>query len=435
MCSPRAALAVLAVSASLSLASPPAVSALRGGSCDQSSGAVQASGFGGLNGENLWCNGVRVLSGIEEDVLSSEYVPSGVEGSNLRVCYIKANAARASGFKAWQTRSMGILPPGTRAVACSRQKLWWMGPTIGCCDSPDAIPVETQFLLLSLPRSDGQEEGPYALVLPMVSGACRSSVSGNKGGGRLSITTETGCPSTIPSGNEDLALVVAGGDPFKLLREGFKALSLRTGTFKTRAGKTLPDTVDLFGWCTWDAFYHQVSGWGIERGLRELEHGGTPARFLIVDDGWQSTQDFFDPIAASRRGGPLNVLKALTGWMRALDEKITGFAGHIYGKWVEHAPRESIIHPVWEMLASTVLKRALVNLSLPDKSWRRRLVDTGASQRFKDTLKAGETLPSFIKRLKSDLGVAHVYFWHSLLGYWYLEHPPKQHINLDTAKY
>jgi len=47
--------------------------------------------------------------------------------------------------------------------------------------------------------------------------------------------------------------------------------------------------LDYFGWCTWDAFYTDVDVDGVHSGLESLAAGGTPARFLIIDDGWQST--------------------------------------------------------------------------------------------------------------------------------------------------
>jgi raffinose synthase len=49
----------------------------------------------------------------------------------------------------------------------------------------------------------------------------------------------------------------------------------------------LPSFVDWFGWCTWDAFYTDVTADGVKQGLRSLEEGGAPPRFLIIDDGWQ----------------------------------------------------------------------------------------------------------------------------------------------------
>ena len=46
--------------------------------------------------------------------------------------------------------------------------------------------------------------------------------------------------------------------------------------------------MDLFGWCTWDAFYQEVTQEGVEAGLQSLAAGGAPAKFVIIDDGWQS---------------------------------------------------------------------------------------------------------------------------------------------------
>lgn len=80
---------------------------------------------------------------------------------------------------------LGKLPAGSRVVCCSRQKLWWMGPWVG--DPTHGIPVETQFMLCQLCGSD-----TYALIIPMVVGTCRTSLSGAKGG-ELLLTTETGC--------------------------------------------------------------------------------------------------------------------------------------------------------------------------------------------------------------------------------------------------
>ncbi len=34
------------------------------------------------------------------------------------------------------------------------------------------------------------------------------------------------------------------------------------GNAKARVAKQLPDFVDVFGWCTWDAFYSRVSAEG-----------------------------------------------------------------------------------------------------------------------------------------------------------------------------
>lgn len=82
----------------------------------------------------------------------------------------------------------------------------------------------------------------------------------------------------------------------------------------------MPEMLDWFGWCTWDAFYTKVNPQGIKDGLmrfdlvldsyiyihtyifkfllfwsvhHSLSQGGTPAKFLLIDDGWQDTVNEF----------------------------------------------------------------------------------------------------------------------------------------------
>lgn len=81
--------------------------------------------------------------------------------------------------------------------------------------------------------------------------------------------------------------VAAGRDPYELVEQSAKVVSDRLGTGRLRREKTLPDFVDQFGWCTWDAFYHAVSAAKVLEGLRSFHRGGVTPRFVILDDGWQ----------------------------------------------------------------------------------------------------------------------------------------------------
>jgi len=55
--------------------------------------------------------------------------------------------------------------------------------------------------------------------------------------------------------------------------------------------KPVPSFIDDFGWCTWDAFYQEVSHAKVREGLESFREGGVEPRFLILDDGWQSVRE------------------------------------------------------------------------------------------------------------------------------------------------
>ena len=65
------------------------------------------------------------------------------------------------------------------------------------------------------------------------------------------------------------------------------ALSVLAGGSKPRWVKQLPEVAHYLGWCTWDAFYHDVSAQGIAAGLNSFKQAGVLPRWIIIDDGWQ----------------------------------------------------------------------------------------------------------------------------------------------------
>lgn len=92
--------------------------------------------------------------------------------------------------------------------------------------------------------------------------------------------------------NQGLYLVYmhAGTNPFEVINQAVKAVEKHMQTFLHREKKKLPSFLDWFGWCTWDAFYTDVTAEGVEEGLKSLSEGGIPPRFLIIDDGWQQIE-------------------------------------------------------------------------------------------------------------------------------------------------
>ena len=53
-----------------------------------------------------------------------------------------------------------------------------------------------------------------------------------------------------------------------------------------KEGKELPEKLNGFGWCTWDAFYKDVSEEGIINKLEEFKSKNIKLKWFLIDDGW-----------------------------------------------------------------------------------------------------------------------------------------------------
>lgn len=171
-----------------------------------------------------------------------------------------------------------------RFFACHRTSPFWMDPRAGTDWAK--LPVETQFALLQ--RTDGS----LLLLAPLLDDTFRYTLEGSPEG--LILNGESNDVFTQGTGGVALFLAV-GRDPYALIEQAAQAVAthLRDDGCRLRREKSLPDFIDDFGWCTWDAFYQEVSPEGIRKGLQSLTDAGVPPRFLIIDDGWLSTSNGF----------------------------------------------------------------------------------------------------------------------------------------------
>ncbi|KAK6124041.1 hypothetical protein DH2020_042221 [Rehmannia glutinosa] len=117
----------------------------------------------------------------------------------------------------------------------------------------------------------------------------------------LEICLESGDPSVQEYEGKHLVYVAAGPDPYSVIENSIKYVtSVFNSLSNTRnlyivafassgiGGMIMPDILNWFGWCTWDAFYTDVTAEGVKDGIKSLEKGGAPPKFVIIDDGWQS---------------------------------------------------------------------------------------------------------------------------------------------------
>ncbi|CAN6202362.1 unnamed protein product [Urochloa humidicola] len=265
-----------------------------------------------LAGGTLSVCGRAVLSGVPDAVVAS----SAAAGGAVDGVFIGADFAEPA---ARHVVSLGALR-GVRFMACFRFKLWWMAQRMGVKGGD--VPLETQFLLVES-RGDAAGEisddapAAYVVFLPLVEGAFRASLQGGSGDA-LELCVESGDAGTRAASFERALFVgAAESDPFAAIAGAVAAAKSALKTFRRRAEKKLPGIVDYFGWCTWDAFYQDVTQEGVEAGLRSLVAGGAPPKFVIIDDGWQSVGTDHpttnnDPAAAASDDEPPR-LSRLTG--------------------------------------------------------------------------------------------------------------------------
>lgn len=174
---------------------------------------------------------------------------------------------------------LGRLAGLERFTSVHRFSPFWTRPALGTRDAE--VRPETLWLLAR--RGDGG----HTLLVPLLDGATRYSLRGTPDG--LAVVAETGDPAVLTDGGVAL-FVASGGDPYALMGTAARAVQHHLGSGALRADKPLPDTVDLFGWCTWDAFYKDVTPEGVLAGLAGFAQGGVEPRLLILDDGWQTWQ-------------------------------------------------------------------------------------------------------------------------------------------------
>ncbi|WVZ82299.1 hypothetical protein U9M48_029576 [Paspalum notatum var. saurae] len=235
-----------------------------------------------LAGGTLSVGGRAVLTGVPDAVVAS----SAAAGGAVDGVFIGADFPEPA---ARHVVSLGDLS-GVRFMACFRFKLWWMAQRMG--ERGGDVPMETQFLLVESKAGgagDAAAAPAYVVLLPLVEGAFRASLQGGGAGDALELCVESG-DSGVRAASFQRALFVgaAEGDPFAAVAGAVAAAKAALKTFRLRAEKKLPGIVDCFGWCTWDAFYQDVTKEGVEAGLRSLVAGGAPPKFVIIDDGWQS---------------------------------------------------------------------------------------------------------------------------------------------------
>lgn len=226
------------------------------------------SDLSSLRNGTLTVAGATILAGTGEELtLVEDELGHGV--------FVRLDAAQPASRHLF---ALGALPQLARFTACHRYEPFWMKPVAGT--SVREVPICTQSLLIEL------ADGRCALLVPLIDAPFHSSLEGSVGD-RLRLVAESDDSTAQANGLLGLFIAV-GSDPYELMRLGARSVAARLKSCRLRVDKPLPAFIDHFGWCTWDAFYQEVSAEKVRAGLASFAACGMRPRMLILDDGWQS---------------------------------------------------------------------------------------------------------------------------------------------------
>ncbi len=173
-------------------------------------------------------------------------------------------------------------PPAGRVLLLARRSVHWLEPRIVAAGDAAAWPEGARVVML---LAQGGVGARPALWLPLPGAGHRSHLEMRKG--RVGVAWTIDDPEK--AARAPLWLQVEGDDAATLVAAACDHLKSVLPGFRTRADKPAAPWIDTFGWCTWDAFYQEVSAAKVLRGLRSLAAGGMAPRWMILDDGWQDT--------------------------------------------------------------------------------------------------------------------------------------------------
>ena len=173
---------------------------------------------------------------------------------------------------------LGALRNIQRFTACHRYEPFWMKACAGTRGGE--VPIETQYLMAE--TTDGQ----VVLFVPLIS-ATHCALLQGAGSDELQAVLESN-DEQVTTSQMTFLYIAAGNDPYALVKSAAPRVLAHLQTGRLREEKPLPAFVDQFGWCTWDAYYQDVSHDKVREGLESFRVGGVQPRLLILDDGWQS---------------------------------------------------------------------------------------------------------------------------------------------------
>ena len=156
---------------------------------------------------------------------------------------------------------------------------WWTRPAF--VEHYWDIPDRTQIAYLKF-------KDRYACFLPMVGNQFKTYMNGGTDTEIcLEMTAYLGGQRIV---DEPLYLMAEADTLEAAVHEVFNWLAEYKGILR-REQRRMPEMFRYLGWCSWDAFYTDVTEDKLRQKAAELQEKNVPVKWMIIDDGWLTAQE------------------------------------------------------------------------------------------------------------------------------------------------
>ena len=223
--------------------------------------------------------------------LGGEYVDGSVELKESKDCFVlNVNCEcqfypydYARVFTRYSSMVITVEVENTEKILAQYIKSpFWVGPAF--TDSTTDIAPKSQALLL---KHDNDCEFVYALANENF----QTTFQGGQKANQIEICVNAISPDTTKLCGTAV-IVAKDKDPYVAVDKAFDVLEEKK-LIKTilKKHKRYPEALEYLGWCTWNAFYHDVSEKGIIEKMEEFKSKNIPVKWVLIDDGWSEVSE------------------------------------------------------------------------------------------------------------------------------------------------
>ena len=161
-------------------------------------------------------------------------------------------------------------------TAIYSHSLYWVQPSFG--DKLADIPEKTAAVIFK------NADGTYTYVMTAIGDEYKTYIKGAEGGFKIYLYSQ------YPKNSIDVQLSFvtgSGNNILELVNDGAAAMcKFMNNGLKLRNEKKMPEVLEYFGWCSWDAFQIRVNHEGLLEKAKEFFDKGVPVKYAVIDDMW-----------------------------------------------------------------------------------------------------------------------------------------------------